>query len=65
VAGSDLSRSCRFAYAEDLQPGRVFLGNVPDKIDAFDIALRPITLSEIDQMCAFGAEDVHPKTQCP
>jgi hypothetical protein len=41
----------------------VLLGNVPDKIDAFDIALRPIALSEIDQVCAFGAKDVHPKTQ--
>jgi hypothetical protein len=41
-------RSCRFAYAEDLQPGRVFLSNVPDKIDAFYIALRPIAFSEID-----------------
>jgi hypothetical protein len=37
-----------FAYAKDLQPSRVFLGNMPDEIDAFDIALRPIALSEID-----------------
>jgi hypothetical protein len=43
-----LFHSCRFAYAEDLQPGRVFLGSVPDKVHAFDIALRPIALSEID-----------------
>jgi hypothetical protein len=43
-----LFRSCRFAYAEDLQPRRVFLGNVPDKIYAFDIALRRIALGEID-----------------
>jgi hypothetical protein len=42
------TRSCRFAYAEDLQPRRVFLGNVPDKIYAFDIALRRIALGEID-----------------
>jgi hypothetical protein len=26
----------------------VFLGSVPDKVHAFDIALRPIALSEID-----------------
>jgi hypothetical protein len=39
----------------------VFLGNVPDEIDAFDIALRPIALSEIDQICALRAEDVHSK----
>jgi hypothetical protein len=28
-----------------------------------DAALRPIALSEIDQMRAFRAEDVHPKAQ--
>jgi len=39
----------------------VFLGGVPDKVHAFNISLRPITLSEIDQICALGAEDVQPK----
>jgi hypothetical protein len=38
----------RFAYAEHLQPSCVFLGSVPDKVRAFNISLRPITLSEID-----------------
>jgi len=26
----------------------VFFGSVPDKVSAFNISLRPITLSEID-----------------
>ena len=41
----------------------MFLGNVPDKIYAFDIALRPIALSEIDQTRTLRAEDVQPKAQ--
>jgi hypothetical protein len=38
----------RFAYAEHLQPGRVFFGSVPDKVCSFDIPLRRIVLGEID-----------------
>jgi hypothetical protein len=33
---------------EYFQPARVFLGSVPDNVRAFNISLRPITLSEID-----------------
>jgi hypothetical protein len=33
---------------EHFQPGRVFFGSMPDEVSAFNISLRPITLSEID-----------------
>jgi hypothetical protein len=51
----------RFVYAETFQPKGVLLGCVPDKVCSFDSPLRLIIFSEIDQICAPGAEDVHPK----
>jgi hypothetical protein len=40
------------------QPECVLFG-WPDKVRAFDISLRSIALSEIDQMRAFRAKDIH------
>jgi hypothetical protein len=50
----------RFAYPEHLQPGHVFLGSVPDKVYSLNVSLLPVTLGEIDQARALGAEDIHP-----
>ena len=37
---------------------------MPDKVRAFDMTLRAITLDEIDQTRALGAKDVHPEAWC-
>jgi len=52
-----------FVYAEHFEPGVVLLGSVQDNVPTFNISLRPITLSKIDQTCALRAKDVHPKAQ--
>jgi hypothetical protein len=54
----------RFAYAENLQPVRVFLGSVPHNVRLFDISLRSIALGEIYYASALRAEDVQPQAQC-
>ena len=41
----------------------MLLGSVHDNVPTFNISLRSITLSEIDQTRTLGAEDVHPKAQ--
>jgi hypothetical protein len=41
------------------QPECVLFGCLPDEVRAFDISLRAIALSEIDQMRAFRAKDIH------
>jgi hypothetical protein len=56
--------SFSFVYAEHFQPERVLLGSVQARADVCDAALRLITLGEIDEAGALGAEDVHPKAQC-
>ena len=48
----------RFVDTEDLQPGRVFLGCVPDKVRAMDIALRRMALGEIYETRALRAQDI-------
>ena len=56
-------RALRVRYAEHFQPEAVLLGNVQDHVPTFNISLRSITLSQIDQTRALRAEDVHPKAQ--
>jgi hypothetical protein len=56
-----IARRSGFVDAEHFQPISVFFGSVSDEVSAFNISLRPIALSEIDQVCALGAKDIHPK----
>jgi len=41
----------------------VLFGSVQDNVSTFNISLRSITLSEIDQTRTLGAEDVYPKAR--
>jgi len=41
----------------------VLFGSVQDNVSTFNISLRSITLSEIDQTRMLGAEDVSPKAR--
>jgi hypothetical protein len=38
------------------------LGSVLEKVSAYNVALRPIALSDIDQSRALGAQDIHSQT---
>jgi hypothetical protein len=51
-----------FVDAEDLQPGHVLLGSVPDKVRALDIAVRRMALGEIYETRALRAQDIHTQT---
>jgi hypothetical protein len=51
-----------FVDAEDFQPGRMFLGCVPDKVRAIDIALRRSALGEIYETHALRTQDIHTQT---
>ena len=46
------------ADGEHFQPGRVFLGSMPDQVHCFNVALLPIVLGEIDQTRTLRAEHV-------
>jgi hypothetical protein len=49
---------------QHFQPGRVPVGSVPEKVSAYNVALRPIALSQIDQTRTLGAQRIQSQAQC-